>query len=218
MRIQSRIRIQLKILIPIRIQIQIRGGGVGQPKMCIPPGKILGTPLVTEIDWCSYLVKSFRVQEVLWQLQSFHSCNIKTTVVRNRLSWFSLPSLSIQILGWVASWILKDLKAHSLSRNLFDQVDQFLTEHHIQNLGYRTELNGTGTSRKENHSKLFKCTPSKILRTTKPYCNWYLDISSIIHEYIGMWKDSLKLKASILVHTMQISKTIHLPCTIKKFF
>ncbi len=22
------------------------GGGVGQPKMCIPPGKILGTPLV----------------------------------------------------------------------------------------------------------------------------------------------------------------------------
>ncbi len=21
------------------------GGGVGQPKMCIPPGKILGTPL-----------------------------------------------------------------------------------------------------------------------------------------------------------------------------
>jgi hypothetical protein len=30
-----------------RIQIQIRGGGegVGQPKMCIPPGQILGTPL-----------------------------------------------------------------------------------------------------------------------------------------------------------------------------
>jgi hypothetical protein len=23
------------------------GGGVGQPKMCIPPGKILGTPLNT---------------------------------------------------------------------------------------------------------------------------------------------------------------------------
>ncbi len=23
------------------------GGGVGQPKMCIPPGKILGTPLGT---------------------------------------------------------------------------------------------------------------------------------------------------------------------------
>jgi hypothetical protein len=23
------------------------GGGVGQPKMCIPPGKILGTPLVS---------------------------------------------------------------------------------------------------------------------------------------------------------------------------
>jgi hypothetical protein len=23
------------------------GGGVGQPKMCIPPGKILGTPLLT---------------------------------------------------------------------------------------------------------------------------------------------------------------------------
>jgi hypothetical protein len=22
------------------------GGGVGQPKMCIPPGKILGTPLL----------------------------------------------------------------------------------------------------------------------------------------------------------------------------
>ncbi len=43
--IQSRIRIQLKILIRIRIQIQIRGAGVVQPKMCIPPGKILGTPL-----------------------------------------------------------------------------------------------------------------------------------------------------------------------------
>ncbi len=27
------------------------GGGVGQPKMCIPPGKILGTPLV-ETPWC----------------------------------------------------------------------------------------------------------------------------------------------------------------------
>ncbi len=41
-----RIRIQLKIL--MRIQIQIRGGGegVGMPKMRIPPGKILGTPLV----------------------------------------------------------------------------------------------------------------------------------------------------------------------------
>ncbi len=24
------------------------GGGVGQPKMCIPPGKILGTPLPTQ--------------------------------------------------------------------------------------------------------------------------------------------------------------------------
>jgi hypothetical protein len=34
---------QLKIL--MRIRIQIRVGGVGQPKMCIPPGKILGTPL-----------------------------------------------------------------------------------------------------------------------------------------------------------------------------
>ncbi len=42
-----RIRIQLKTLMRIRIQIQIRGGGVGQPKMCIPPGKILGTPLFT---------------------------------------------------------------------------------------------------------------------------------------------------------------------------
>jgi hypothetical protein len=41
-----RIRIQLKIF--MRIQIQIRGGGpVGHPKMCIPPGKILGTPLRT---------------------------------------------------------------------------------------------------------------------------------------------------------------------------
>jgi hypothetical protein len=26
------------------------GGGVGQPKMCIPPGKILGTPLDTGMD------------------------------------------------------------------------------------------------------------------------------------------------------------------------
>ncbi len=39
------IRIQLKIFMRIRIRIQIRGGGgIGQPKMCIPPGKILGTP------------------------------------------------------------------------------------------------------------------------------------------------------------------------------
>ncbi len=44
-----RIRIQRKKLLRIRIRIQIRGGGVGQPKMCIPPGKILGTPLVTGI-------------------------------------------------------------------------------------------------------------------------------------------------------------------------
>jgi hypothetical protein len=26
------------------------GGGVGQPKMCIPPGKILGTPLIMRIQ------------------------------------------------------------------------------------------------------------------------------------------------------------------------
>jgi hypothetical protein len=39
-----RLRIQLKILMRIRIRIQVRGGG-GQPKMCIPLGKILGTPL-----------------------------------------------------------------------------------------------------------------------------------------------------------------------------
>jgi hypothetical protein len=26
------------------------GGGVGQPKMCIPPGKILGTPLPTVLN------------------------------------------------------------------------------------------------------------------------------------------------------------------------
>ena len=44
---QIRIRIQLKILMRIRMQIQ-GGGGKGQTKMCIPPGKILGTPL------CSY--------------------------------------------------------------------------------------------------------------------------------------------------------------------
>ncbi len=25
------------------------GGGVGQPKMCIPPGKILGTPLLYRV-------------------------------------------------------------------------------------------------------------------------------------------------------------------------
>jgi hypothetical protein len=36
-----------------RIQIQIRGGGegVGQPKMCIPPGQILGTPLLA-VHFC----------------------------------------------------------------------------------------------------------------------------------------------------------------------
>jgi hypothetical protein len=28
------------------------GGGVGQPKMCIPPGKILGTPLSGLTDYC----------------------------------------------------------------------------------------------------------------------------------------------------------------------
>ena len=33
-----------------RIQIQIRGG-VGQPKMCIPPGQILGTPLLA-VHFC----------------------------------------------------------------------------------------------------------------------------------------------------------------------
>ncbi len=47
MRIRSRIRLKILMRIRIRIRIQIRvgGGGVGQPKMCIPPGKILGTPL-----------------------------------------------------------------------------------------------------------------------------------------------------------------------------
>jgi hypothetical protein len=50
MRIRSWIRIQLKIL--MRIRIQIRGGrGVGQPKMCIPPIKILGTPLLTRDEF-----------------------------------------------------------------------------------------------------------------------------------------------------------------------
>jgi hypothetical protein len=27
------------------------GWGIGQPKMCIPPGKILGTPLVVGFGW-----------------------------------------------------------------------------------------------------------------------------------------------------------------------
>ncbi len=31
------------------------GGGVGQPKMCIPPGKILGTPLRTSVQICVLL-------------------------------------------------------------------------------------------------------------------------------------------------------------------
>ncbi len=44
-----RIRIQLKILMRIRIQIRGWGGGVGQPKMCIPPGKILGSPLDPDV-------------------------------------------------------------------------------------------------------------------------------------------------------------------------
>jgi hypothetical protein len=30
------------------------GGGVGQPKMCIPPGKILGTPLIRDTHLGSY--------------------------------------------------------------------------------------------------------------------------------------------------------------------
>jgi hypothetical protein len=42
---RMRIRIQLKILMLIRIQIQIRRGGGRSAKMCIPLGKILGTPL-----------------------------------------------------------------------------------------------------------------------------------------------------------------------------
>ena len=33
------------------------GGGRGQPKMCIPPGKILGTPLVSDVLILSYLDK-----------------------------------------------------------------------------------------------------------------------------------------------------------------
>jgi hypothetical protein len=31
-------------------RLVMRGGGVGQPKMCIPPGKILGTPLLTAVQ------------------------------------------------------------------------------------------------------------------------------------------------------------------------
>jgi hypothetical protein len=44
-----RIRIQLKSFMRIRIQIRGGGEGVGQPKMCIPLGKILGTPLSVDI-------------------------------------------------------------------------------------------------------------------------------------------------------------------------
>jgi hypothetical protein len=44
-------------LMRIRIRIQIRGEGVGQPKMCIPPGKILGTPLPAYIIF--FYSKSF---------------------------------------------------------------------------------------------------------------------------------------------------------------
>jgi hypothetical protein len=47
MLIWSRIWIQLKIFMRIRIgtRIRIQIRGVGQPKMGIPPGKTLGTPL-----------------------------------------------------------------------------------------------------------------------------------------------------------------------------
>ncbi len=34
------------------------GGGVGQPKMCIPPGKILGTPLYVTQLTCDYWLKT----------------------------------------------------------------------------------------------------------------------------------------------------------------
>ncbi len=51
MRIRSQIRIQLKVLMRIRIQNRGGGGGGGRSaKMCIPPGKILGTPLYTFIS------------------------------------------------------------------------------------------------------------------------------------------------------------------------
>ncbi len=32
------------------------GGGGGQPKVCIPPGKILGTPLTPAIEFLRYLI------------------------------------------------------------------------------------------------------------------------------------------------------------------
>jgi hypothetical protein len=57
---------------PIRIWIRIGGGGgVGQPNMCIPPGKILGTPLtvpyrcITRIDGTyRHDVKKCRVRQI----------------------------------------------------------------------------------------------------------------------------------------------------------
>ncbi len=33
------------------------GGGIGQPKMCIPPGKILGTPLRVHVSRMRWLGK-----------------------------------------------------------------------------------------------------------------------------------------------------------------
>jgi hypothetical protein len=49
-----------------------RGGeGIGQPKMCIPPGKILGTPLVTIPGYRYTLYYLYRVQ--------VHGSNIKQT-------------------------------------------------------------------------------------------------------------------------------------------
>jgi hypothetical protein len=75
------IRIQLKILMRIRIQSQIGGGGVGQPKMCIPPGNILGTPLgvVYPYDWRGFVGAK----------------NMFLTVFPR---WFLEPSISINLL------------------------------------------------------------------------------------------------------------------------
>ncbi len=70
------------VLMRIRIRIQLKswcgsrsrsGGGVGQPKMCIPPGKILGTPL-------AYAQSNFKEEFLLSLCKNFFFCRAFETI------------------------------------------------------------------------------------------------------------------------------------------
>ncbi len=71
------------------------GGGIGQPKMCIPPGKILGTPLPTHHGWVYYTVEREELTNIRLTRTVVQKCphpQQKTYFSRHYYSIYNLPN------------------------------------------------------------------------------------------------------------------------------